>query len=110
MDSVSCQAFARLGLGTPKKAPLQSYISAISDVTWEQINQHLLQSAHKTKVGRGMVLRIDSTVTESMIHAPSDSTLLWDGVRVLVRLMKRVEALPAYTSETCHPNHVKAAT
>jgi len=95
MDSASCQAFARLSFGwTPKKATLQSCISAISDVTWEQINQRLLQSAYKAKIERGEMLRVDSTVTESTIHAPSDSTLLWDSVRVLVRLMKRAEQLP----------------
>ena len=95
MDSVSCQAFARLSSEwTPKKATLQSCISTISDVTWEQINQRILCSAEETKVERGRMLRIDSTVTESTVHAPTDSSLLWDGVRVLVRLMQRAEQLP----------------
>ena len=50
MDSTYCQTFARLTLGWfPKKATLQSCISAISDVSWEQINQRLLQSAYKAK-------------------------------------------------------------
>ena len=40
------------------------------------------------------MLRIDSTVTESMIHEPSDSSLLWDSVRVLVRLLNEAEELP----------------
>lgn len=43
VDSTSCQAFARITTGwAPKKATLQSCISAISAVTWEQINQRLL--------------------------------------------------------------------
>ena len=89
MDSTSCQAFARLTLAwTPKKSTLQSSISAISDVTWEQINQRLLRSAQKANKERGDMLRIDSTVTDSPIHAPSDSTLLWDSVRVLIRLLE----------------------
>jgi IS5 family transposase len=33
-------------------------------------------------------------VTDSPIHAPSDSHLLLDGVRVLVRLLKQARALP----------------
>ena len=51
------------------KATLQSCISVISAVTWEQINQRVLRSAQQTKVERGMMLCIDSTVTESTIHA-----------------------------------------
>ena len=65
MDSDSCRTFARLTTGWfPKKAALQSCVSAISDGTWEQINRRLLHSAHQAKVERGEMLRIDSTVTE----------------------------------------------
>jgi len=110
MDSTSCQTFARLSLEwIPKKATLQSCISAISDVTWEQINQRLLQSAHKTKVERGEMLRIDSTVTDAPIHKPSDSTLLWDSVRVLVRLLKRAEELAAGVTHIAYRNHQRVA-
>lgn len=95
MDSSACRTFARLSGGwTPKKPTLQSSISAISAVTWEQINLRLLQSAQQEKLENGKMLRIDSTVTESMIHEPSDSSLLWDGVRVLVRLLNEAEELP----------------
>ena len=38
-------------------------------------------------------MRIDSTVTDSPIHDPSDSTLLWDSVRTLVRLLEQGEGL-----------------
>jgi len=94
MDSLSCRTFARLSIEwTPCKTTLQSCISAISDVTWEQINQALLRSACSAKKERGEMLRIDSTVIESTIHAPSDSTLLNDSVRVLVRLLKRAEEM-----------------
>jgi transposase, IS5 family len=34
-------------------------------------------------------MRTDTTVVESNIHHPLDSTLLWDGVRVLTRIMLR---------------------
>jgi len=95
MDSSACRTFARLSGGwTPKKPTLQSSISAISAVTWEQINLRLLQSAQQEKLENGKMLRIDSTVTESMIHEPSDSSLLWDSVRVLVRLLNEAEELP----------------
>ena len=40
------------------------------------------------------MVRIDSTVTEAPIHEPSDSSLLWDSVRVMVRLLVQVMGLP----------------
>lgn len=114
LDSTSCQTFARLTTGwIPKRTALQQAISAISDVTWEKINQRLLQSAQRRKVEKGELLRIDSTVTETPIHAPSDSTLLWDAVRTLVRLLKRAEQLASENeSETIrihYCNHQRAA-
>jgi len=39
------------------------------------------------------MLRLDSTVTDAPIHPPSDSSLLWDGVRVMVRLLAEAEDL-----------------
>lgn len=110
MDSVSCQTFARLPQGwAPKKPTLQSCISAVSAVTWEQINQRLLKSAQQAKVERGDMLRIDSTVTESMIHDPSDSTLLWDSVRVMQRMLEQAKDLAGGTVEITYHNHSRVA-
>jgi len=110
VDSTSCQAFARLTTGwAPKKATLQSCVSAICDVTWEQINQRLLRSAAKAKKEQGQMLRIDSTVTDSPIHAPSDSTLLWDSVRVLVRLLRQAEELAEGVIAIGYRNHQRVA-
>ena len=39
----------------------------------------------------GRKMRVDTTVVETNIHYPTDSTLLGDGVRVLTRLMKKVD-------------------
>ena len=41
----------------------------------------------------GAKLRGDTTVVETNIHFPTDSHLLWDGVRVLTRLVGRLRAL-----------------
>lgn len=106
MDSTSCQTFARLPPGWfPKKPTLQSCISSVSAVTWEQINQRLLKSAHKAKVERGELLRIDSTVTESMIHDPSDSTLLWDSVRIMLRMLEQGKELAGDSIEITYHDH-----
>ena len=110
LDSLSCQSFARLTTQwLPKKAALQSVISAISDVTWERINQRLLQCACKAKVEKGDMLRIDSTVTDAPIHAPSDSTLLWDSVRVLVRLLEGAAELAEGVTIVHYQNHRRVA-
>lgn len=39
------------------------------------------------------MIRVDSTVTATLIHEPSDSSLLWDAVRVMVRLLRQADKL-----------------
>ena len=96
LDSLSCQTFARLTDGfVPKKSALQGAISRIQDQTWERINLALLNNAKASGIEKGNMLRIDSTVTETHIHEPSDSSLLWDGVRVLTRLLKQAQEMGA---------------
>ena len=97
-DSASFRAFARLPYAwSPKKSVLHQTISAIRADTWEQINRALLTSARTAKVERGRVVRLDSTVTAALLHEPSDSSLLWDAVRVMVRLLGQARALSGGT-------------
>ena len=53
----------------------------------------VLASAREEKLEPGKMVRLDSTVTAALMHEPSDSSLLWDGVRVMVRLLKAADAL-----------------
>jgi IS5 family transposase len=93
-DSASFRAFARLPMGwTPKKSALQKTIGVIRAESWEAINRTLLGSARQQKVEDGSVVRLDSTVTAALMHEPSDSSLLWDAVRVMVRLLKEADSL-----------------
>jgi IS5 family transposase len=95
-DSASFRAFARLPLAwTPKKSVLHKTIGAVGAATWEGINRVVLASARQEKVERGEVIRVDSTVTAALMHEPSDSSLLWDAVRVMARLLKAAEVLGA---------------
>ncbi len=41
---------------------------------------------------QGKKLRVDTTVVESNIHYPTDSSLLGDGTRALTRTMKKIES------------------
>jgi IS5 family transposase len=93
-DSASFRAFARLPWSwCPQKSVLQKTISAIRPQTWEEINRALLLSARQARLEDGSVVRLDSTVTAAPIHEPSDSSLLWDTVRIMVRLLKRANTL-----------------
>ena len=92
-DSASFRAFARLPHAwSPKKSVLHKTISAIRAATWEQINRALLTSARQEKRESGRMVRLDSTVTAALVHEPSDSSLLWDAVRVMVRLLREAQA------------------
>ena len=94
LDSLSCQTFARLTDGfVPKKSALQGAISRIQDSTWERINLALLGNAKESGIEKGTMLRIDSTVTETHIHDPTDSSLLWDSVRVMTRLLNQAREM-----------------
>jgi IS5 family transposase len=100
-DSASFRAFARLPYAwSPKKSVLHQTISAIRAETWEQVNRTLLASARTAKVERGRVVRLDSTVTAALLHEPSDSSLLWDAVRVMVGLLRGANALVGGTGFT----------
>lgn len=52
----------------------------------------------------GKTTRVDCTVTETNIHEPSDSWLLWDVVRKLTAVMKKARTYGARTS-----NHTRVA-
>jgi IS5 family transposase len=87
-DSGSFRSFARLPQGVvPKKSALQDNISRIKPQTWERINRALVGQALVDNVESGEQVRIDSTVVETNIHEPSDSSLLCDGIRILTRFM-----------------------
>ena len=88
-DSVSFIEFARLDCrAAPSKSTLQSLISAIRAETWEALQRCLLMDARAQGVESGDVIRVDATVTDTAILAPCDSGLLYDAVRVMVRLLK----------------------
>lgn len=61
--------------------------------TLQLINQVVVEVACRLKITRGRQLRVDSTVTETNIHFPTDSSLLDDAARVLSRSIGHVRAL-----------------
>jgi IS5 family transposase len=79
-----------LGIGDkpPSKSALNSNIKAIGAETLQEINRILVQHAADSGIEKGRRVRIDATAIESNIHHPTDSELLWDCIRVVVRLMR----------------------
>ncbi len=93
MDSRVYSWFCRIGIaGKPfKKSTLQHCINATTDSTWEQINRVLLDYGRSEDIEQGRKIRVNCTVVESNIHAPFDSQLLVDSVRVLARILTTVK-------------------
>jgi IS5 family transposase len=89
VDSQSVRRFCQIGIADKgfKKSVLNNNIKALSERTWQAVNQDLIGYAKDQKIEKGRQVRIDCTVVESNIHPPSDSILLWDAVRVLTRLL-----------------------
>jgi transposase, IS5 family len=56
----------------------------------KQIHERIVRIARDKGVTAGRRMRIDTTVVETDIHYPTDSTLLGDGVRVLTRIMRKI--------------------
>lgn len=93
-DSLLYRWFCRIGIADepPKKSTLKRNIKRVRAETWEKINQLLLKQACDERIETGRKVRTDCTVEETNIHAPTDSSLLWDCVRVLARLMTHAQA------------------
>jgi IS5 family transposase len=95
IDSVSLKRFCHIGIADKgfKKSVLGKNIKTISPRSWQAVNQCLLHYAKDNGIEKGRQVRIDSTVVESNIHTPSDSTLLWDSIRVLARILAKTKNL-----------------
>lgn len=88
LDSQSARRFTRLFWGqNPKCSTLAENIGKLTPETWESISRVVLGVAREEGVERGQKMRGDCTVTETNVHRPTDSSLLWDCVRVLSRSM-----------------------
>lgn len=92
-DSISYRAFCRFDIGRPipNQKTLQRNVKKVEAITLERINVVLVEHAIAAEIDDINKLRVDCTVVETNIHDPTDSSLLVDSVRVLVRLMDRAQ-------------------
>jgi transposase, IS5 family len=87
-DSLVLRQFCRVyAEPVPDDTTLLRGANLIQPATLHRRLDHVVGLAQALKVTHGRKLRIDGTVVETHIHHPTDSTLLYDGVRVLSRML-----------------------
>lgn len=94
-DSSSYRTFCRFGITDklPSKSVLNAALKALKPATLEAINRIIVGAAQDAKVEPGRTVRVDCTVVDSNIHTPLDSELLWDSVRVILRLLGKLRGV-----------------
>ena len=93
-DSLSLRQFCRVYWEKiPDDTVLIRWAQLITEPTLRALHEHLVREATRRKMTRGKKLRVDTTVVETNIHYPTDSSLLQDSVRVLSGMTKKVSDL-----------------
>src|SRR5580658_8549807 len=83
--------FTRVGGGKmPDAKTMGRWGVALGPEVLKQVQERMVKIALEKGVMRGRRMRVDTTVVETNVHHPTDSTLLGDGVRVLTRMMKKI--------------------
>jgi len=86
--------FTRVGGGkTPDAKTMGRWGLAVGPEAIKRVHEQLVTIAQAEGVAAGRRMRVDTTVVETNIHYPTDSSLLGDGVRVLTRVMKKITAI-----------------
>ena len=79
----------------PVASTLSRNLACMDAAAVRAVNERLVELARQRKVVQGRIYRQDTTVCETNVHYPTDSSLLQDGVRVLQRLAGRAaEVVP----------------
>lgn len=90
--NVVYRTFCRIGMEkVPDAKTLVRLGQAVGPETIRDLHDRLVAIAQERQVVRGRKMRVDTTVVESNIHYPTDSSLLNDGARVLTRTMQKIE-------------------
>ena len=85
--------FTRIGLEkVPDAKALARIAQALGGEVIEKMHERLVEIARDRGVVKGRKMRVDTTVVETNIHYPTDSSLLGDGGGVLTRTMKKIES------------------
>jgi len=86
--------FTRVGAAKmPDAKTMGRWGRALGPQVVKRVHEQIVEIARTKEVIEGRRMRVDTTVTETNIHHPTDSSLLGDGVRVLTRTMKKITKL-----------------
>lgn len=86
-DGYTLRGFAAFGSQpVPRHDAFHRAFNRLTPETLRTIHALVVQAAVELGVEDGQQLRVDTTVVQTDIHPPTDSTLLWDTVRVVTRL------------------------
>jgi IS5 family transposase len=86
--------FTRVGGGKmPDAKTMGRWGLAVGPEVVKRVHERLVAIAQQEGVATGRRMRVDTTVVETNVHYPTDSSLLGDGVRALTRVMKKVSAI-----------------
>src|SRR5207253_3027062 len=77
----------------PKHDAFNRAFNRLTPETLQAVNELIVQAAVDLGLEDGKKLRVDSTVVQTDVHHPTDSTLLWDTVRVITRLVQRLREI-----------------
>jgi Transposase domain (DUF772)/Transposase DDE domain len=84
------RAFTRIDAGdVPDAKTILKMARALGPKVIEQLHRQVVEVAKRAGVMHGRRFRVDTTVVETNVHYPTDSTLLQDGVRALTRTMQQ---------------------
>ena len=75
---------------TPEFTVFSRSFALLSPAVTAEIHQRVVSLACEYGVAQGQKIRTDTTVVESNVHYPTDSSLLGDGIRVLSRSLQRI--------------------
>jgi IS5 family transposase len=90
-DGISWRIFAGFdSQPVPRHDAFNRAFNRLTADTIRQINGEVVKWAVEVALENGKRLRVDTTVVETDIRFPSDSSLLWDCVRVITREVKHL--------------------
>jgi transposase, IS5 family len=112
-DSRMCTVFIKLD--DRKPFSFKAYQKYISRISGESLNNVMI-AINKIAIGEGLEdgksIRTDSTVVETNIHYPTNNSLVWDCIKTIERLLKKlkdsgVQMKPRSYRKQAKKNHYK---
>ena len=105
-DGYTLRRFTRFySQRVPKHDAFNRAFNRLTPATLEVINDLVVKYAVELGLENGKKLRVDTTVVETDIHHPTDSTLLWDTVRVVTRLVGDLDESASSGRAGIHQSH-----